>query len=165
MTKAMSNAPIKLSDEEYAKSLPKKQVGTAVLFFNQSGELLVVKPNYKDSWLVPGGSAEQNESPLACALRETQEEIGLAYTTFPMVGLYYAPEKGPFSDSLKFIFNGGILSDEQIESIQLEEKELEGWAFMPISIALPLLSASLQKCLPQSLAALETGAFAYIENI
>ena len=56
--------PKKFTDEEYAKMLPKKQVGTAVLFFNAKEELLILKPNYKDGWLVPGGSSDENESPL-----------------------------------------------------------------------------------------------------
>ncbi|MHB1163149.1 MAG: hypothetical protein ACYCZZ_01290 [Minisyncoccota bacterium] len=51
--------PKKFTDEEYAKMLPKKQVGTAVLFFNAKGELLIVKPDYKEGWLVPGGSCEE----------------------------------------------------------------------------------------------------------
>ena len=38
----------KFTDEEYAKMLPKKQVGTAVLFFNTKGELLIVKHDYKE---------------------------------------------------------------------------------------------------------------------
>lgn len=45
----------KFSDEAYAKMLPKKQVGTAVIFLNIKGELLIVKPDYREDWLVPGG--------------------------------------------------------------------------------------------------------------
>jgi len=47
--------------------LPKKQAGTAVLFLNTKGELLIIKPNYKSGWLVPGGAADDDESPLRCA--------------------------------------------------------------------------------------------------
>jgi ABC-type methionine transport system ATPase subunit len=46
----------KFSDEEYAAVLPKKIIGTAVLLFNTKGELLILKPDYKDGWLVPGWS-------------------------------------------------------------------------------------------------------------
>jgi 8-oxo-dGTP diphosphatase len=45
----------KFTDTEYAAVLPKKQVGTAVLLFNTKGEILIVKPDYKEGWLVPGG--------------------------------------------------------------------------------------------------------------
>ena len=41
--------PKKLTDEEYYRTLPKKQVSTAVLFFDATGALLVLKPDYKNS--------------------------------------------------------------------------------------------------------------------
>src|ERR1035437_5888396 len=110
----------KFTDEEYAAKLPKKQVGTAVLFFNTKGELLILKPDYKDGWLVPGGSTDDNESPLHCAIRETREEIGLAITELQLVGIYYESKKGVFTDSLKFIFSGGVIADDQIMQIKLQ---------------------------------------------
>lgn len=153
----------KYTDEEYAALLPKKQVGTAVLFFNSKNELLVIKPNYKEGWLVPGGAADEDESPLLCALRETREEIGLNFSTLPLVGIYFGHKKGVFPDSLKFIFYGGILRDDQIASIKLEAEELEEYAFIPLNNALPLLSFSLQKSVPQSVDAIKNGTVAYIE--
>jgi 8-oxo-dGTP diphosphatase len=155
--------PKKYTDEEYAALLPKKQVGTAVLLFNAKGELLIVKPDYREGWLVPGGSADENESPLHCALRETREEIGLELPTLHLVGVYYAPPKGVYTDSLKFIYSGGTLREDQIAAITLETEELEEYAFTPIEDALPLLSSSLQKSIPESLKAIEGNTVAYIE--
>jgi 8-oxo-dGTP pyrophosphatase MutT (NUDIX family) len=100
----------KFTDEEYAKILPKKQVGTAVLFFNSKKELLIIKPDYKDSWLVPGGATDENESPLNCAIRETKEETGLDIFDLQLVGIYYGLPKGVFTDSLKFIFWGWYIN-------------------------------------------------------
>ena len=80
--------PRKYTDEEYAKILPKKQVGTAVIFLNANGEILIVKPNYRDGWLVPGGATDENESPLHCAIREVKEEIGLDIPEIKLVGIY-----------------------------------------------------------------------------
>jgi 8-oxo-dGTP pyrophosphatase MutT (NUDIX family) len=155
--------PKKYTDEEYAAHLPKKQVGTAVLFFNGQGELLIVKPDYKDGWLVPGGSADENESLLQCALRETKEEIGLTFENLTLIGIYYTPAKGVYTDSLKFIYSGGVLSEDQIANILLQTEELEEYLFLPIIDALPLLSASLQKSVPASLDALRGNTVAYIE--
>ncbi len=153
----------KYTDEEYAALLPKKQVGTAVLFFNSKNELLVVKPDYREEWLVPGGAADEDESPLHCALRETREEIGLSAITLQLVGIYFAHKKGVYPDSLKFVFYGGTLTDDQIASIKLDTGELEEYIFMPLENALPLLSPSLQKCVPKSVEAIETRAVVYIE--
>lgn len=153
----------KFTDEEYAELLPKKQVGTAVLFFNSQGELLIVKPDYKDGWLVPGGSADDNESPLHCAIRETKEEIGLDIPELQLVGIYYGHRKGVFADSLKFIFSGGVLTENQIAEIKLETEELEKYTFMPPQEAIPLFSSSLQKSIPTCLEAIKNKIVAYIE--
>ncbi len=154
----------KLTDEEYAKILPKKQIGTAVLFFNTKVELLIVKPDYKEGWLVPGGACDDNESPLHCAIRETKEEIGLDITQLQLVGIYYRPRKGVFTDSLKFIYFGGTLTDEQISQIKLQTEELEKYDFVSPENALPLFTSSLQKSIPACLEAIKNNAVAYIES-
>lgn len=153
----------KFTDEEYAAMLPKKQVGTAVLFFNTKGEVLIVKPNYKEGWLVPGGAANEDESPLCCALRETKEEIGLDITALELVGIYYGHKKGVFTDSLKFVFSGGTLNDAQIAEIKLQNEELEIYTFMTPQEAIPLFSSSLQKSVPACLEAIKNNTVAYIE--
>ena len=155
--------PKKFTDEEYAALLPKKQVGTAVLLFNTTGELLIVKPDYKDGWLVPGGAADDNESPLQCAIRETREEVGLEFAELQLVGVYYGPKKGVFTDSLKFIFSGGTLTEEQISNIRLDTQELEEYRFAGIDKAVGLFSSSLQKSIPQCIEAIKNGTVAYIE--
>jgi 8-oxo-dGTP pyrophosphatase MutT (NUDIX family) len=154
----------KYTDKEYANMLPKKQVGTAVLFFNTKGELLILKPNYKDGWLIPGGSTDENESPLHCAIRETKEETGLDIQELKLVGIYYAQKKGYFSDSLKFLFNGGVLTDKQISEIQLAADELEEFTFFSKEKEIPILSNSLQKSVPQCIEAIKNKTTAYIEN-
>lgn len=155
--------PKKFTDEEYAKMLPKKQVGTAILFFNSNGELLIVKPDYKDGWLVPGGSCDDNESPLNGALREAREEIGIEVSVLDLAGVYYAPRKGVYADSLKFIFNGGTLTEEQISNIQLQTEELEEYTFLPQEEAIPLLSPSLQRSVPECLRAIVEKKVVYVE--
>ena len=157
--------PKKFTDEEYAKLLPRKQVGTAALFFNAKGELLIVKPDYKEGWLVPGGSCDDNESPLHCALRETKEEIGLTITSLDLVGIYYAPKKEPFTDSLKFIFNGGVLTDEQISQIKLQTEELLEYTFTFPEKALPILSPSLRRSVPECLRAIEERKVVYLDSL
>ena len=154
----------KFTDEEYAALLPKKQVGTAVLFFNEKGELLILKPDYKDGWLVPGGATDENESPLHCAIRETKEEIGIDISELQLVGVYYGPKKGVFTDSLKFIFSGGVLNKNQIAEIKLQTEELEKYAFTSQQEAISLFSSSLQKSVPACLEAIKNKTVAYIES-
>ncbi|MEK7621922.1 MAG: NUDIX hydrolase [Patescibacteria group bacterium] len=153
----------KFTDEEYAKMLPKKHVGTAIVFFNTKGELLILKPNYKDGWLVPGGATDDDESPAHGAIRETREEIGLDIPELQLVGIYYGAKKGVFTDSLKFIFFGGTLIDDQIAQIKLQTEELEAYKFLASNEAIPLLSASLQKSIPKCLDAIKNKTVVYIE--
>lgn len=152
--------PAKYSREEYLKMLPRKIVGSAVVFFNTKGEILVVKPDYREGWLLPGGTADTGESPCDCAIRETREELGLDIPDIQLVGVYH----GSSPDSLKFIFNGGILTDEQISNIHLPEDELEQFTFLLPGSALPMLSASLQKSIPACLGAIINGTVAYVEG-
>lgn len=154
----------KYTDAEYAALLPRKQVGTAVLFFDSEGKLLIVKPNYKDGWLVPGGAADENESPLNCAIREAREEIGLNISELNLVGIYFGHSHGVFSDSLKFIYYGGILIKEQIDDISLQSDELDRWEFVTIKEAMPLLSPSLRNCLTGCLDAIKDRKVAYFES-
>ncbi|MDP2664722.1 MAG: NUDIX hydrolase [bacterium] len=154
----------KFTDEEYAKLLPKKQVGTAVLFFNTKGELLVVKPDYREEWLVPGGASDENESPLHCALRETEEEIGLTFASLELVGISYATKREPFTDTLGFIFNGGVLTDEQISQIRLQTEELEKYTFLSPEEAIPLLAPGLQRSVPECLRAIDERKVVYLES-
>jgi 8-oxo-dGTP pyrophosphatase MutT (NUDIX family) len=155
-----------LSDEEYAKQLPKKTVGSAVLFFNEANELLVVKPNYKEGWLVVGGAVDENESPLTGALREVSEEIALSLTSddVRLVGVYYGHQRGFFADTLKFIYYGGILSSEQIEKLVLQTEELDEMRFVSPEEALTLLTNSMRKSLMPSIEAIPSGTVAYIEG-
>lgn len=97
--------PKTLSDEEYIRTLPRKPVGAGVLFFNTKGELLIVKPDYRDDWLIPGGSVEANESPLQGAIRETKEEIGIDLRSPTLIGVFYKTSKGARPESIMFMFN------------------------------------------------------------
>ena len=102
---------IQLTPEEYYKSLPKKRVASAVLFWDNEGRLLLLHKTYDDNkWNLPGGVTEINESPKQGAIREVEEEIGLVKTELSFAGIDYKPARNEIlSESLQFIFDGGIL--------------------------------------------------------
>jgi 8-oxo-dGTP diphosphatase len=54
--------------------------GANVLVTDGDGRILVVKPIYSRSWMLPGGRVERGETPHAAAIRETREETGLEVT-------------------------------------------------------------------------------------
>ncbi|MFE2306801.1 NUDIX domain-containing protein, partial [Streptomyces sp. NPDC059411] len=63
----------------YIASLPRVLAGAAVLYRDAAGRVLLVEPNYREGWALPGGTIEsdEGESPRAAARRESAEEIGL----------------------------------------------------------------------------------------
>ena len=73
--KQIMSQPPMLPHEDYLKSLARKR-NAAGLILLVDGKVLIVKPNYKNVWLLPGGVVDELESPLAAARRECREELG-----------------------------------------------------------------------------------------
>lgn len=63
----------------YVASLPRVLAGAAAPLQDAAGRVLLVEPNYREGWALPGGTIESDdgESPRDGARRETAEEIGL----------------------------------------------------------------------------------------
>lgn len=154
---------------EYMKSLPRKHVGCAALFFNEKDELLIVKPNYKEGWLVPGGVIDALESPYDGCVREIKEEIGLEISNLIFLGVQYSKDlpqdKMPAYDSIQFTFLGGTLTSEQITNIILEKSELDEYKFCSHGEALSLLRPRLSTRVRAALDAMTRNVPVYTENI
>jgi len=76
-------------------------MGAAAVILNQNGEVLLVKHTYgKCNWEIPGGRAEDSESPVDTAIREVREETGLIVAAQHMTGYYYDSSAG----GLHFVF-------------------------------------------------------------
>lgn len=115
--------------EEYYNALPKKRMGAGALFFNEQNQVLLVKPNYKPGWEIPGGVVEADESPRECCQREVLEEIGLQREIGPLLVVEYSHATGVKTESLMFVFDGGVLTAAEINAIKLQADELETVAF------------------------------------
>lgn len=123
-----------LTDKFY-RSLPKKRMAAGVLFLNKADEVLLVRPNYKEHWEVPGGNVHEDESPQAGALREVKEELGLDIKHLNFLCVDYAPASGPKDESLQFIFYGGVLGEKILSKIKLDIRELTEFKFVSIDRA------------------------------
>lgn len=104
-------------------------MGSGALFFNENNQILLVEPSYKPTWEIPGGVVEAHESPRGCCEREILEELGLQIKTGRLLGIDYNETTETRLESLMFIFDGGVLSDAQIELIQLQADELLSFRF------------------------------------
>lgn len=121
-----------LPPEEYYASLPKKRMAAGALFVNAENHILLVHPTYKPRWEIPGGVTEEDESPRQSAQREVLEEIGLNCKIGRLLVVDYNDRVDVKPESLMFIFDGGILSEEDIQNIHLQETELDDFGFFPV---------------------------------
>lgn len=94
---------------------------------NAAGELLIVKADYKEHWTVPGGVIEEAEMPLATAIRETREEIGVTIDPKSVEFVAVAVRTGPELITYQFIFKASL---PESATIQLQDHEISDYVFV-----------------------------------
>ncbi len=148
--------------EKYLSSLPKKRVGSGALFLNEQNEILLLQPTYKDTYEIPGGVVEENESPIEACQREIKEELGLDIViTKPLVIEY---QKQEYDDCFMFIFEGGILTQEQINQIQLPLEEIKSFGFYPLTEVKKLTAQRLYNRIKSAFNAIKEKRTIYLES-
>ncbi|WP_229116454.1 NUDIX hydrolase [Parenemella sanctibonifatiensis] len=104
--------------------LPTKRLIAHALLRDESGRLLYLSTNYKNDWELPGGVAERGESPRTAAEREVAEELGIEVPLSRVLVVDWLPPYQGWSDAIEFIFDGGVLTPAQVESIRLQQSEI-----------------------------------------
>lgn len=134
-------------NRRWQNSLPSKRVSADAVFRDEQGQVLIIKTNYKDYWQLPGGVVDEAESPYDAVVREVKEELGLDIPKdqFKFRVTMYTPEFDGFKDFIAFTFDGGVLTQEQINAIKIQEEELEGFKFTSLEEAQELLKPSLAR--------------------
>jgi 8-oxo-dGTP diphosphatase len=113
----------------YYASLPTMFGAAAALFTNPVGHVLLVKPNYRDLWSLPGGMLDEGEPPHEGCRREVEEEIGLQITPGPLLTVgWVAPHGTRHRPIVHFIFDGGEL--DAATPLRIQESELDGYRFI-----------------------------------
>jgi ADP-ribose pyrophosphatase YjhB (NUDIX family) len=62
-----------------------------VIVVNDQGEILLIRRTDNGNWAVPGGGMDLGESITDAAVRETEEETGIACEITGLVGIYTSP--------------------------------------------------------------------------
>jgi 8-oxo-dGTP pyrophosphatase MutT (NUDIX family) len=139
-------------DLAYIASLTRVRAAAGVVFLDEWGRVLVVHPTYKDICELPGGSLERDESPLLACARELKEELGFVPLVGGLLCVDWVPPSPPWDGGLMFLFDGGVLSPEQIAGIRLPAGELERFEFVPVEelerVLVPRLARRVLACLP-----------------
>jgi len=116
----------------YIAGLPRVLLGAAALFRDTEGRVLLVEPNYREGWALPGGTVESDtgETPRQGAHRETLEEIGLDLRIGRLLAVDWVPGAS-HPPGVAYLYDGGVLTEEQFTSIRLQESELLSWRLVP----------------------------------
>ncbi|MEU3485726.1 NUDIX hydrolase [Streptomyces massasporeus] len=116
----------------YIASLPRVLAGAATLFRDGEGRVLLVEPNYREGWVLPGGTVESDtgETPRQGARRETAEEIGLDREPGRLLAVDWVHGTGR-PPLVAYLYDGGVLSENEFKAIRLQEEELLSWRLVP----------------------------------
>jgi len=110
-------------------SMPTMFGAAAALFTSPAGQVLLVKPNYRHLWSLPGGILEDGEPPHEGCRREVEEELGLQITPGPLLTVgWVAPDGIRPRPIVHFIFDGGEL--DVATPIRLQVSELDEYRFV-----------------------------------
>lgn len=142
----------------YIAGLPKILAGAACLFRDAEGRVLLVEPNYREGWALPGGTieSETGEGPRQGARRETVEEIGLDIAPGRLLAVDWVrgPGRPPI---MAYLYDGGVLGPEQLAAIRLQEEELLSWKLVAPADLGDYLLGRLEGRVRAALGALESG--------
>jgi 8-oxo-dGTP diphosphatase len=145
-------------------SLPGVVLSAAALIGDGRGRVLLVKPNYREHWTLPGGICEFLEAPHDGCAREVAEELGLPLTPGPLLSVDWHPSQAMYGSQARpvtyFIFDGGTL--DSTDGIRLQASELDECLFVAeAEVGSYLLPASVPR-VTAAMGARSTGCARYV---
>jgi 8-oxo-dGTP diphosphatase len=138
------------------------ECAVGALFLDEAGDVLLVEPTFKAMWEIPGGVMQVGETPREACARELQEEFALELPVGRLLVVDWAPHVR--EERVRFVFDGGVLTDEQLDAIELPPHELESWAFITPGELFVMTEPRLSRRVTAALGAREAGATWYLEN-
>jgi ADP-ribose pyrophosphatase YjhB (NUDIX family) len=126
--------------------VPRIPASVGALIFDAAGRLLVLKPNYKKGWTIPGGQMDATgETPWEACLRETLEECGLEPASGRLVCVDFRRPRPNRPGGMRFLFDCGSMTDEQLSAIRLQAEEIDEHRLAELDEALALLSGPIRR--------------------
>jgi 8-oxo-dGTP diphosphatase len=132
--------------------IPRIPASAGALIFDEGGRLLILKPNYKQGWTIPGGQVDADgESPWDACRRETLEECGLEVEHGRLVCVDFLaprphrPDRVHRPGGVRFLFDCGTFSNERLKMITLQAEEIDEYRLAEMDEALALLSGPLRR--------------------
>jgi 8-oxo-dGTP diphosphatase len=147
---------------EHRYELPRVPASAGALIFDTAGRLLILKPNYKKGWTIPGGQIDSNgESPWEACRRETREECGLEVAHGRLICVDFRRPKRDRTGGLRFLFDCGTFADGALQAIRLQADEIDEHRLVELDDATKLLSGPIRR---RVAAAVGTDRCLYLED-
>ncbi|SCK06047.1 NUDIX hydrolase [Streptomyces sp. WMMB 322] len=143
--------------------MARPRMAAGALFFDEHDRVLMVEPAYKDYWDIPGGYVEHGESPRQACIREVREELGITPPIGRLLAVDWAPAKRE-GDKVLYLFDGGLLTDAFLHSIQLRADELKAFEFRSVDELASLAIPRLTRRITEAVTARTRGDVAYLEH-
>jgi 8-oxo-dGTP diphosphatase len=154
-----------VADRDHRESLlgaPRIPASAGALIFDKAGRLLILKPNYKAGWTIPGGQIEETgESPWQGCQRETLEECGLEIKRARLACVDFLRPRAGRPGGVRFLFDCGAIPDTQLARIRLDGSEIATHRLAEPADASALLSGPVRR---RVLAAAENKHCVYLEE-
>jgi len=129
-----------------AWTLPRIPASAGALIRDRRDRLLVLNPTYKKHWTIPGGQVEETgETPWEACQRETLEECGLQISSARLVCVDFLRPSGARGGGVRFLFDCGVLDDEQLATIALQREEISEHRLVELAQAQDLLSGPVRR--------------------
>jgi len=153
--------PAFIEPERWYAQLPTQYAAVGALITDLRGDVLLVKPNYRDHWTLPGGMLDHDETPEAGCAREITEELGISLPVGRLLVIDWAPALARRPLPLTyFLFDAGVL-DRKTE-IRPQEAELDDYAFIaPDQVMMNVASYTAAR-IPAALTARAGGTTVYL---
>jgi 8-oxo-dGTP diphosphatase len=147
---------------EEPRGIPRIPASAGAMIRDSAGRLLILKPNYKGGWTIPGGQLEETgESPWEACRRETFEECGLHVIRARLACVDFLRPRPGRPGGLRFLFDCGSLPDEELSAISIQISEIDEHRFLDLDEAAKLLSGPVRR---RVLAAAGHKRCVYLEN-
>jgi len=160
VTASPGQQPGFIDHDRWFAQLPGVVLAAGALITDPAGQILLVKPNYRDHWTLPGGICEHGEPPHAGCAREVAEEIGLPLPIGMLLAIDWSQPYGEQARPIMhFVFDGGTLGDGG--GIVLQQEELDEFRFLPAAEATGYLAPYGARRVRAALAARASGAAVY----
>ncbi len=132
--------------DESRSEIPRIPASAGALIFDKTGRLLILKPNYKAGWTIPGGQIEETgESPWRGCQRETFEECGLEIKRGQLACVDFLRPRAGRPGGVRFLFDCGRFRGKQLAAITIDDEEIDEHRFAHLSEATALLSGPVRR--------------------